>query len=126
MLDLTRLPLPWHKVCLAHLNCPLLFSEGDHCKVIRAMRETQVRALFSFFALKGVGIELNASCFPAGWKRKAQNQLRLFRIAKECGCKFYCASDAHHPEALPLVKKRLGAVAEALGLTADDLWIPKK
>ena len=31
--------------------------------------------------------------------------LRPFRIAKECGCKFYLGSDAHHPKSFENSKK---------------------
>ncbi len=31
---------------------------------------------------------------------EADTVLRMFRIAKSCGCKFYLGSDAHHPASL--------------------------
>ena len=31
---------------------------------------------------------------------EADAVLRIYRIAKQCGCKFYCGRDAHQPEAL--------------------------
>ena len=44
----------------------------------------------------------------------------LNRLAKEEGCKFYLASDAHHNEELDLIPLRAPAVIEALGLTEED------
>ena len=49
--------------------------------------------------------------------------LRLYRLAGEEGCKFYLASDAHHPSELALVPNRAPDVIDALGLTKDDQFI---
>ena len=49
--------------------------------------------------------------------------LRLYRLAREEGCRFYLASDAHHPAELSLVPDRAPAVIEALGLTEADQFI---
>ncbi|MDD3244334.1 MAG: PHP domain-containing protein [Eubacteriales bacterium] len=123
--QLTALPLPWKKVGLAHLNCPLLFDEGNVARVLEILPEDGLRAVFSFYARQGAGIELNAAAFPPAWKEERDAQLRLFRIAKACGCRFYCGSDAHHPAGLPLVGERLPEVVSALGLTAADRWSPR-
>ena len=47
----------------------------------------------------------------------------IYRLAKEEGCKFYLASDAHHPDQLDIIPERAPAVVEALGLTEDDQFI---
>ena len=54
--------------------------------------------------------------FLAPKRRNAQT----YKIAKECGCKFYCASDAHHPDALDNAKEIIEKVIDHLGLTEDD------
>ena len=42
----------------------------------------------------GCGIELN--CSDMGFDMsEAESILRIYKIAKKCGCKFYCGSDAH-------------------------------
>ena len=48
--------------------------------------------------------------------------LKIYRIAKEAGCRFYCSSDAHSVEALDGVPKNLPAVIQALGLTEADAY----
>ena len=68
-----------------------------------------------------VGIELNAfdMDFLDG---EMEAVLRPYRIAKECGCKFYCGSDAHHPTDFKMVKN-FERVIESLGLGEKDKWI---
>ena len=48
--------------------------------------------------------------------------LKIYRIAKEAGCRFYCSSDAHSVEALDGVPKKLPAVIQTLGLTEADAY----
>ena len=69
----------------------------------------------------GMGIELNSYDMRYS-PEEADTVLRPYRIAKECGCKFYLGSDAHHPqgldEAIPLFQKGV----EALGLQESDKY----
>lgn len=123
--ELTLLDLPWQKVGIAHLNAHLMFSEGDVNKVMRLVDEKRYRAVVHKFATLGAGIELNCSCFPLGWQEHEDDQLRLFRLAKEEGCRFYLATDAHHPAGLSRVPDRGGDIAERLGLEEKDLWLPQ-
>lgn len=120
--QILELPLPWHKVGIAHMICGLIFSEGDECKVYRLVNEERFRAAMRRFAALGAGIEINCSCFGPGWREHEDDYLRLYRFAKEEGCKFYLASDAHHPESLSCVPERAPEIIEALGLTEEHLF----
>ena len=112
--------LPWHKVGIAHMVSSLIFKEGDRTKVFDLVDEARFRAVMRRFANLGAGIEINLSSFDTGWQDHADSYLRLYRLAKDEGCKFYLASDAHHNWELDLVPQRSPAVIEALGLTEDD------
>lgn len=120
--EISQLDIPMEKVGIAHPNCSLLYSEGSIWEVISLMDEDRLHAVFTRFAQRGAGIEMNATSFPA-LKSDPDNCLRLYRIAKECGCKFYAASDSHSVNGYDSVGKYLPAVAEALGLTEDDRYI---
>ena len=48
---------------------------------------------------------------------------RIYKIAKQCGCKFYFGSDAHHPDALDRAKGIFERAVDLLGLTEDDRFI---
>ena len=121
--DISMLDLPWHKVGIAHINAGLMFREGDFHRVLELADERRFRAVMRRYAKLGAGIELNMSCFGPGWyEEHGDAQLRLFRFAKEEGCKFYLATDAHHNKELDLIPERAAKVIEALGLTRDDLF----
>lgn len=120
--QLLLLPLPWRRVGIAHMVCPLIFKEGDECAVYRLVDEARFRAVMRRFAALGTGIEINCASFAPGWREREDDYLRLYRFAKEEGCKFYLASDAHKPEDLSLVPERAPEIVEALGLTAEHLY----
>lgn len=46
--------------------------------------------------------------------------LRPYRIAKQYGCKFYCGSDAHHPNILDEAKTIFERTVNLLELTEED------
>ena len=49
--------------------------------------------------------------------------LRPFFIAKECGCKFYLGSDAHHPDGLDGAKAIFERAVDLLELTEEDKFV---
>ena len=49
--------------------------------------------------------------------------LRPYRIAKECGCKFYLGSDAHSPGGLDAAKPIFEKVIDLLELTEEDKFV---
>lgn len=123
--ELLLLDLPWKKVGIAHLVCSLIFTEGDENRVYELVDEKRFRASMRAFAKKGAGIEINASSFREGWRAHEDAQLRMYRMAKEEGCRFYLASDAHHPAELDTVPDRSGELIDLLGLTDGDLFRPE-
>ena len=46
--------------------------------------------------------------------------LRPFRIAKSCGCRFYCGSDAHHPGSFENCRAIFERAIDRLGLQESD------
>ncbi len=115
-----NMDLPFHKIGIAHLTCPLIApTREEYWQVLDLLPSEELERLFKKAATLGVGIELNATDmnFP---EELTDTVLRIYRIAKQCGCKFYCGSDAHHPERFEVVIPRLERVVELLGLTEDD------
>lgn len=118
--ELSALNLPWKKVGIAHLTCGLTFREGDIMKVFRLMDEERLKVVFGRFAQNGAGIELNAASIAnTDWRGHIDDELRLYRIARDMGCRFYCGSDAHHPAELGL--DILREIADMLELTDKEL-----
>ena len=53
-----------------------------------------IQKIFERVAAKGMGVELNTSVSACS----VESILRPYRIALDCGCKFYFGSDAHGPD----------------------------
>ncbi len=115
--------LPFHKVGIAHLTCSLIAPEREeYLKVLELIPAKEMERLFSNAAELGVGIELNA--FDMGFADdEAQTVLRPYRIAKECGCKFYCGSDAHHPKEFVQTAGNFARAIEMLDLQEEDKFV---
>ena len=117
------LSLPWKKIGFAHLNDG--FVNGvDYNEVLRIASGARLREVFRFLGQNGAGVELNAACFRPDWRENEDARLRLYRIACEENCKFYCASDAHAVAELAALPERMREVADLLELRADDLFTP--
>ena len=114
-------PLPFHKVGIAHLACPLIDkkSRADYLGALNALREDDMAKLFTKAARLGAGIELNQTdmSFNDG---EADTVLRPFRIAKACGCRFYLGSDAHHPKEFESTRLVFSRAIDLLDLKESD------
>ena len=110
--------LPFEKVGVAHLTCPLIWR-GRYLEVLREIPVPEYHRLFEKASKTGIGIELN---FDALHMDEETRKLTLlpYQIAKEEGCKFYLGSDAHHPEELKRAKNNFEAIIDLLGLTEED------
>lgn len=96
--------LPFKKIGLAHLTCGLIARDrSDYLKVLELLPEEKMNSLFKRAAEVGVGIELNSDDMNFS-ENETDTVLRMYRIAKANGCKFYMGSDAHHPNDLDKAK----------------------
>ena len=113
--------LPFHKIGIAHMTCSLMAPAAweDHLAILDAIPDEEYKEVFTKAAQVGVGIELNFPYFRYT-EEDLPRVLRPYRLAKECGCKFYFGSDAHHPADLDGIKKQFEAIVDALGLEESD------
>ena len=114
--------LPFRKIGIAHLACPLLAPCGDReaYRIVLNMIPTETMAiLFKKAAMLGVGIELNSTDMNFS-DAETDTVLRMFRIAKEAGCKFYLGSDAHHPAVLTKARQIFERAIDLLDLKESD------
>ena len=112
--------LPFHKIGIAHLTCGLIAPTREEYKeVLKLIPKEEMERLFKKAAQLGVGIELNSDDMEFT-DEEADAVLRPYRIAKQCGCKFYCGSDAHHPNALDRAKVIFERAIDLLDLTEED------
>ncbi len=115
------MPLPFHKVGLAHLACSYmdLGNRANYIETLNTISADTMAKLFSKAARLGVGIELNR-CDMSYSEREAYAVLRMFRIARDCGCRFFCGSDAHDATALTETPAIMERAIRALGLQEAD------
>ena len=116
--------LPYHKVGLAHITCPLIMRKDNmYVKVLDTVTDAQFANLFSGCAEKGCGVEINVPLSQLTDEAIRESCLRPYRIAKAQGCRFYFGSDAHHPGDFDGVCDKFRLAADMLQLTADDQFI---
>ena len=113
--------LPWHKIGLAHITTHLIENhiDTDHVTLYSKISEQTYGKAFSRCAEKGIGVELNFNSFSYDGER-LKTILRPYFIAKDCGCKFYFGSDAHHPDKLSCAKANFENIVNLLDLTEND------
>lgn len=116
-----HMDLPFHKVGIAHLACPLMQtkSRADYLETLSLISQDDMVRLFTRAAEVGCGIELNQGDMMFS-DDEADTVLRMFRVAKDCGCKFYLASDAHHPRDFQNVRAIFARAIDLLDLQESD------
>lgn len=119
--ELLSRPLPFHKIGIAHLTCPLFnnTSHENYLQTLDLLPASDLERIFSVCAEKGVGIELNMTDMSFE-DSEADHVLRMYRIAKNCGCKFYCGSDTHHPEKFARAADVFNRAISLLDLSETD------
>ena len=118
--------LPFHKTGFAHPVCSLINMESReaYLKTLELIPDSELKRLFKKAAEVGIGIEINSADF--NYEESEEDIiLRFFKIAKECGCKFYLGSDAHTREQFEGVEKIFKKAIDKLGLTEDDKFLIK-
>ena len=123
---LLSMDLPFHKIGIAHLACPLIMRGTPLNEVLDLIPDDVYHRLFAKAAKLGAGIELNASDVKTAGRTPAHIAAveRLFRTAREEGCRFYLGSDAHHPASLDAAPALFRAFVSKLGLTEENKFHP--
>ena len=108
------------------MTCRYIGSDWEgHLKVIDLISDKQFEELFERAKELGCGIELNIPIFKYA-EDELERALRPYVIAKECGCKFYFGSDAHHPDVFETAKKGFEYIVDLLKLEEEDKFLIKK
>ena len=119
--------LPFHKVGLAHFTDGLIYPGGKNTDVLNRIPEADYRRLFGRAAELGMGIELNMPAAKADLRvmtrEEDAEELRVYEIAKEMGCKFYFGSDAHTVAGLGWAKRNAERIIELLDLKEEDKFV---
>lgn len=109
---ITAMAHPFEAVCCPYSNSFLIDMIPDDT----------YRRLFDETAEKGIAFEINVASMNKKTPKEIEDssQIRVFRLAKECGCKFLFGSDAHSHAALEKYSNA-DLVASLLELREDDI-----
>lgn len=114
---LLDMDIPFHKIGVAHLTCSLFSpkkTDQSAAECLSLISNDTMKELFGKAAKCGIGIELNFSV--ADCEDVLDEILRPYRIASECGCKFYFGSDAHGPDDFIGAKENFEQIVTLLDL----------
>ena len=120
-----KMDLPFEKIGIAHLTCPLI-AKGNfdlHLDVLDLITDDTYKRIYSMIAEKGAGFEINLP-FECYDESRLERVMRPYFIAKQCGCRFYFGSDAHHPKDLAGAAERFSAITDLLGITEENVFSP--
>ena len=118
---LLNMDLPFSKVGIAHLACGLLNNKSheDYLSTLNMISSDDMERLFKKAARLGCGIEINCSDMSFS-ENETDTVLRPFRIARECGCKFYLGSDVHRHTSFSQRIETLKKAIDMLDLKEND------
>ncbi len=118
---LLHMDLPFHKIGIAHLACKAIFpkSRESYIRTLDLIPNEDMVRVFTRAAELRCGIELNQKDMSFT-DDEADTVLRMFRVAKDCGCKFYLGSDSHHPEGFVHTKEIFERAIRLLDLQESD------
>ena len=121
---LMGMDLPFHKLGLAHLAtaCMQHPNREKYLQTLDAIPGDELHRLFKKAAQVGCGIELNLSDMDFA-DHEQESVMRMFHIAKECGCKFYLGSDAHHPNKWDKFIPLYTRAVDILDLKEEDKFV---
>lgn len=111
---------PFERMGMTHFHSCII-GEDKLVQTLGLFSDEELEELFADAARKGVGVELNAESIPNN-PEVLEAVLRPYQIAKNQGCKFYLAGDAHHPEAFRITKEMFEHWVDLLGLQESDKW----
>lgn len=109
----TAMAHPFDAVC-----CPY-----DRQVLYRLISDDSFKRIFSKTAEKGIAVEINTSAFPDITRENAEDfgAMRMFRIAKQQGCKFIFGSDAHSVKGQESFISRAELISDIIGLKTEDI-----
>lgn len=114
--------LPFEKIGIAHITCNCLAPKPHYHDVLQMIPDADMYNNFSKAASLGVGIELNYEDVKF-FDKYGEVVLRPYRIAKECGCKFYFGTDAHKPDVFENCKSIFDRAVDILSLSDEDEFV---
>ena len=115
--------LPLHKTGLAHMVCRAIArGKEEYAMFLNMLPTDELERVFTKAAEKGLGIEVNYGDMLYD-ENEEDAVLRIFKIAKGCGCKFYLGSDAHDVKSHEASIEVFERAIDKIGLEEKDKFI---
>lgn len=110
---ITAVAHPFEAVCCPYDKYILIDMIPDDC----------YKRLFDKAAEKDIAFEINVASMRKKTDEQIEecSQMRMFKIAAECGCKFIFGSDSHDVEAHQPYMHHVNLVADILKLREEDI-----
>ena len=106
---------------VAHPFGPVGFDGKARAEIVSRISDEAFEHCFAAASRLGVAIELSTSSILLLGEDPEQNPLiHAFRIARQCGCRFTCGTDAHTVRKLDAILEA-DRICDAIGLTENDL-----
>ena len=122
--DMLKSEVSRYFTAMAHPFHAVLCPYG-HELPIEAITDDEYKRIFDLTAKKGIAVEINIKCLVGYHAERTdeillQPHMRMFRIAKDRGCRFIFGTDCHWMSAQNVIL-HAATVADALGLRSEDL-----
>ena len=115
--------LPFHKTGIAHILCRAIArGKPEYPMFLDMLPASELERVFTRAAEKGLGIEINSADMTYD-ANEEDAVLRIFKIAKGCGCRFYLGSDAHDVKTLEVSLEIFDRAIGKIGLEEKDKFI---
>ena len=120
-MDIMKSPLCKYIVTMAHPFCAVCCPYGYE-EMLGMISDEEYKECYGACAENHISVEINLSKFRNYTVNDIlkSNNIRQFKIAKACGCKFTFGSDAHTMRHMDNFKDYY-VVAGAIGLSEDDI-----
>lgn len=106
---------------IAHPFGPVGFDGKTRAEIVSRISDEAFEQCFTAASRLGVAMELSTSSILLLGEDLEQNPLiRAFRIARRCGCRFTCGTDAHSLCKLETIREA-DRICEAVGVTENEL-----
>jgi len=120
--DIVNCDLSKYVTAIAH-PFQAVASPYDRNILNKLITDDRYKKAFDAAAQKGIAIEINVFPLSAGSENaveKLEEDIRMFLLAKECGCKFIFGSDAHIISEHKYFSDA-DKISDILGLTEEDI-----
>ncbi len=121
--EIATCPMAKYVKAIAHPFNAVQTTIQDEQTILSLTDDDTFKRVFTLMAEKDIAYEINTSSMHSvfGNISNPEHHVRMYRLAKECGCKFSFGSDAHSERGQLKHPEYSQKLVDLLGLTEDDI-----